>query len=171
MKNLKHFYKRIGDAVFDENIELNIVERHKDKSPILIDLDIRYTDDVQTRQFDFEFIKKFISYYVKLIKESFKDLPNLVEEWNELMDFHILLKDDIVKAGDKIKDGVHIVMPNFITEPNIQYWFRNELISQKQNYRNELHEMFKNIKNKSPLPDVIDEKVIYSNGWQLYGCW
>ena len=86
------------------------------------------------------------------------------------MDFHILLKDDIVKAGDKIKDGVHIVMPNFITEPNIQYWFRNELISQKQNYRNELREMFKNIKNKSPLVMLLMKKVIYSNGWQLYGC-
>jgi len=59
-ENLKHFYKRIGDAVFDENIELNIVERHKDKSPILIDLDIRYTDDVQTRQFDFDFIRSNI---------------------------------------------------------------------------------------------------------------
>jgi len=169
-QNLKYFYKNIGDAIFDDNIELNIVERHKERSPILIDLDIRYTDDVQTRQFDFNFIKKFISYYITLIKESYKDLPNLCEEWDELLDFHVLLKDDIVKTGDKIKDGIHIVMPNFITEPNIQYWFRNELISQKQPYRNELSEMFKNIKNKNPLSEVIDESVIYSNGWQLYGC-
>ena len=169
-ENLKHFYSKIGDAMFDDNMELNIVERHKEVSPILIDLDIRYTDDVQNRQFDFNFIKKFIGYYIKLIKESYKNLPNLCEEWDELLDFHVLLKDDIVKTGDKIKDGIHIVMPNFITNPNIQYWFRNELISQKQPYRNELSEMFKNIKNKNPLSEVIDESVIYSNGWQLYGC-
>jgi len=168
-ENLKYFYKQVSSYIFDENIELNIVERHKDTSPILIDLDLRYTDDVQTRQFDFNFIKKFISYYIKLIKESYKDLPNLCEEWNDLLDFHILLKDDIIKDKDQIKDGIHIVMPNFISEPAIQYYFRDQL-TKKEPYRNELSEMFKNIKSKNSLCDIIDESVIYSNGWQIYGC-
>ena len=51
-------------------------------------------------------------------------------------------------------------MPHFVSEPNIQLWMRDKLVSSKE-YKNELANMFLEIKNTNTLANTIDEKVIF----------
>ena len=60
-------------------------------------------------------------------------------------------------------------MPHFVSEPNIQLWMRDKLVSSKE-YKNELANMFLEIKNTNTLANTIDEKVIFDTAWQIYGC-
>lgn len=167
-KYLDCFYKMIHEYIFEHDCELDLVEVHKEFSPLLIDLDIRYKLN-DKRNFNLDTIIDIVKYYIISISNSFENIEELLKENKNLLDFHILIKDDVVNdiKNNKVKDGIHIIMPHFITEPQIQRWIRRDLIT---NYNNKLNDLFTNIGNIEKLPDTIDKSVIFETGWQLYGC-
>ena len=167
-KYLTNFYELVRRYVFDHNCDLDLVEVHKQISPVLIDLDLRYNQN-NKRIFNLDSIIEFIKYYINIIIESYSNIEELLDKNKNLLDFHILLKDDVVldEKNNKVKDGIHIVMPDFITEPQYQRWIRESLM---KNYNSELNDLFKNIGNTNKLCDTIDKCVIFENGWQIYGC-
>ena len=157
---LEHFYDIYGDICFKYNIDCHLTERHKEVSPILIDLDFRYDMNHSERLFDIEFIKKVVKLYNKVIKESYVEIPE------HLLESYILLKEHPIRDTDKFKDGIHIVYPYLVTKPDIQKWFRKTII---RDYKNELNEIFSTIHCTNDYPDIFDDKVIYDTNWQLYG--
>ena len=157
---LENFYKLYTETCFKFKIDCHLTEKHKETSPVLIDLDFKYSLENGERLFDINFIKKIVELYNKIIKESYVDISN------ELLESYVLLKDTPIVNGDKIKDGIHIIYPNLVTKPDIQFWFRKTVIME---YKNELNEIFKKINCTNSYADIFDDKVIYDTNWQLYG--
>ncbi len=157
---LEHFYSMYGEICFKFNVNCHLTERHKEVSPILIDLDFRYDLEHPNRLFDIEFIKNIVKLYNRIIKESYVEIPD------NLLESYVLLKKNPIKDGEKYKDGIHIVYPYLVTKPDIQTWIRKTLI---KDWKNELKEIFSHIHCTNEFCDIFDDKVIYDTNWQLYG--
>jgi len=141
------------------NSKLHIIEVHNELSPILIDLDIHIPLDY-SRTYDFNFIKNIISLYNKIIKAN-------IEVNDDDLKVYIFEKSHPVenKTKTRLKDGIHIVYPYIITKPNIQYFIRECILSDKD----KLNKIFENICVKNEYSDVFDKAVICEAGWQMYG--
>jgi P4 family phage/plasmid primase-like protien len=157
---LDYFYTIYGEVCFKFNVDCHLTERHKEVSPILIDLDFRYDLEHPDRLFDIEFIKNIVKLYNRIIKESYVEIPD------NLLESYVLLKTNPIKDKDKYKDGIHIVYPYLVTKPDIQKWIRKTLI---KDWKNELKEIFSKIHCTNEFSDIFDDKVIYDTNWQLYG--
>tara|TARA_B110001452_G_scaffold25490_2_gene20056 strand:+ start:871 stop:3909 length:3039 start_codon:yes stop_codon:yes gene_type:complete len=170
---LDHFYTLYGEICFKFNANCHLTERHKEVSPVLIDLDFKFDLKYKERTFDIEFIKKIVKLYNKVIKEAYVEIPD------NLLESYVLLKTNPIHDGDKYKDGIHIVYPYLVTKPDVQKWLRKTIISDS---KEELKEIFENVdcinkfeKKKNSehtiltFADIFDDKVIYDTNWQLYG--
>lgn len=143
----------------ENNEELGITEKHKLLSPILIDLDFRYNvtkseKDNPDRIYTMEMIDKFIEEYNNLIKEYLK--PD--KEYS----FYIFEKSKATYYKDNKeigKDGIHIMIPDIVTKPSVQYLFRDKCIEI-------LRDVFSVFSNS--MEDIFDEAVIEKNGWFMY---
>lgn len=137
-------------ACLTSGIPMSFTEKHIGNSPILIDLDFRqasldhlYTD----RQID-EFVEIIVSYALKYIIN-----PNF--------NVFIMTKDARWSKG-VVKDGIHIIIPDIVTHPSIQYAIRKNFIEEHSTF-------FNNIDTSRPIDDIYDKAVIEKNGWFMYG--
>ena len=141
--------------VNNENIYLT--EKHRDEGPILIDLDFRWLksefSEQLNRKYNKEKIEKIVTTYASIIFE-YIDV--------ESFDAYVMEKPTPVIDKDLVKDGIHIVIPNIITRPSVQYLIRKDLLNNHQN-------IFEDLKLNNSIDDVIDEAVIERNNWQMYG--
>lgn len=148
------FYDRYKTALSNGE-ELFLTERHKNIGPIVIDLDFRFekTDRV-VRTYTKETIDGILKVYISAFKEFF-ELKNA---------FHLYVIEKPHPVVDKgvIKDGIHIVVPDLISKPSVQYLIRRDVLSKIGGVLGEL-----GLKNS--YEDVIDEAVIFRNNWQMYG--
>ena len=87
-EDLTLFHNLYNKFVFETSNVVHLTERHKDMSPILIDLDLRHNKTFNSRQYSEEFIVSFLDNYIKEIK---KVIPSLDD--NKLVAF-VLEKDN-----------------------------------------------------------------------------
>lgn len=148
------------DAFIDAYIESinegyrpSITEKHKTISPILIDLDFRQTSS--ERQYTSDFIINFINTLLSIVVE-YVDQPS--------MTCYILekAKPRESSVSGEYKDGIHIVIPDVITVPCIQYEIRKRIIT---DYPTSV--CFDGVHNQ--VSDIYDEAVIERNNWFMYG--
>lgn len=135
----------------ENELELGVLEKHRDIAPILIDLDFRQI--TKTRKYNIEEVNDFV-----------KEYHNCISEYVEVPDkarYFILEKPVPRKVPSKVewKDGIHILCPDIITKPSIQYKTRAEML---KNWK-----YFNFCKNGKE--DIFDKAVIKSSGWFLYG--
>jgi P4 family phage/plasmid primase-like protien len=134
--------------------ELHITEKHRDISPMVIDLDFR--QQVQDRLYTGDMIITFL-----------KALKHQIHEYVDIKDttFYVMEKGIEARADKKegqYKDGLHIVVPNVITTPEVQYIIRENIIN------NHMESIFgSTFTNK--YDDIYDEAVIQRNNWFMYG--
>jgi len=139
-------------------IDLNIIEKHKEYSPILVDIDEKYSLDIGERQHTDEHIKKIVQLYQKYIRETF-----YIEEEYQLNAFVFQRSKPYASRGNR-KDGVHIVFPHVVSSPNPQYYIRECIIKVINPIVADLP-----LHEKTTMTDLIDKCVIHKNGWFLYG--
>lgn len=137
----------------NEGINLYITEKHRDVSPVLIDLDFR--QETIDRLYNNDMIVKFLTV-----------LKNEIVEYIECQDMTFYVMEKGVEARPNknggYKDGLHIVVPNVVTKPDIQYIIRNNII------KNNMNDIFgSTFTNK--YDDIYDEAVIKKNNWFMYG--
>ena len=160
-KNLSLFYNLYHKYMFEECGTLHVTERHKDVSPILIDLDLRHKTNLSERQYNEEFIIKFLNIYVSIIKHV---IPSIDDD--KLVAF-VLEKDTpnfATNSKGYFKDGIHIIFPNLVTEPRAQYLMRYMAIS-----NDNILELFKSINVINDEDDIFDIAVIERNNWLMHG--
>ena len=63
-KDKQEFYELYNKHVFTQNKKAYLTERHSNVSPILIDLDFRFSFDIKDRQYDDNLIINFLKLYV-----------------------------------------------------------------------------------------------------------
>lgn len=148
------FYSIYNKAVIS-NDDLYITEKHRDIGPIIIDLDFRFTKkDKLERQYDDNDIINIVQLYLKNIR--------LFIDIDKPFDIYVMQKPGPVIDKGIVKDGLHIVIPDIVTKPNIQYLIRKNIL-------NDIHSILQNLELTNSYEDVIDEAVIERNNWQMYG--
>ena len=117
LENFFEIYKRGVKS----NDDLYITEKHRDISPFLIDLDFRFEKTLKLeRVYTENDILSIVNLYVKYIKEY-------IEIENDF-DIFVMQKPFPVIDKDIVKDGLHIVIPDIVTKPTVQYVIRKKII-------------------------------------------
>ena len=138
----------------ENGLDVCITEKHRDVSPVLIDLDFR--QETAERLYTQYNVQEFIGLYDHIIRKY----VNVGEGRNK---YYVLEKPSprVNKSGG-FKDGLHIVCPEIITRPLIQHIIRKEMLNKWENLT-----FNTGITNKKE--DIFDEAVIEKNNWFLYG--
>lgn len=155
--HLDTFYKLYNKSLRKNEI-LSITEIHDKIGPILIDIDLRFNEDIGiNRKYSENDIKTLlriyneqISHYFDCDEDSFKS--------------YIFEKPEPVRNKGNIKDGIHIIYPYIISSPEVQYEIRENVIRLLKETR-----CISLIGFKNELEDVIDKAVISKNPWLMYG--
>ena len=134
--------------------DLHLTEKHKDFAPILVDLDFRFeiTDDNIARKITEECIERVATIYTHAMRKYISQGYTM----------YVMQKPHPVVDKGFIKDGLHIVIPDIVTRPALQFMIRNDVM-------NELGTLFTEIDVKNAIEDIVDEAVIERNNWQMYG--
>jgi len=131
----------------------SLTEKHKTISPVLIDLDFR--QETKTRLYTLENIQEFLNVLIS-VTQQYVD-----QNYIKCVVMEKLQPRESNVAG-VYKDGVHIVLTNVITVPNIQHKIREEILDK---YSESLY--IEGVINK--ISDIYDKAVIDRNNWLMYG--
>lgn len=154
---LDDFYELYSKAVKYED-DLYVTEKHRDISPILIDIDFRF----KKNEDEFPITRKYTDADVF---ELVKLYTNTIREYIDINEYklYVMQKSSPVLDKNAVKDGIHIVIPDIVTIPSIQFIIRKNILAKCKS-------VFDNIKGLiNTYEDIIDEAVIERNNWQMYG--
>lgn len=140
-----------------KQIKYNLIERHCDFGPFVIDLDFKYDTDEIKRYYTEEDVYNI----VKLYKDCIDDMFNIE---NDKKIAYVFERDGPYISRKILKDGIHIVFPHIISVPEYQYIIRQKILKLIPKTLNHLKGKLKN-----SWADVVDRSVIKSNGWLMYG--
>jgi len=103
---LTTFYRLYYDHVFVKKNYEYLTEKQIENGPILIDLDFRYSYDVEEKQHKHEHIIDLLSAYLDELKEFF------LFEKEKMFPIFVMEKPEVnrLSDGSKTKDGIHIIM-------------------------------------------------------------
>ena len=145
------------ESVFKYKNNAFLTEKHLDYSPILIDLDFRFPLSKKERVYNTQFIESFLKIYMKH-----------VEKITECENVEIFVMEKKTTKPDEekkiVKDGIHIMIPDIVTVPRMQYVLRYRVINDPATKA-----LMETIKPTNSLDDIIDLCVIERNNWQMYG--
>lgn len=135
---------------------LYVTEKHRDISPVLIDLDFRYekTSGTPTRSHTIEDIYTIVDAYI----ESLSKYVVMPDEFR----VYVMEKPAPVVDKNYVKDGLHIVIPDIATKPSVQYVVRQDVLKA-------LPDKLGHLALQNAWEEVIDEAVIEKNNWMMYG--
>lgn len=151
--DIQENFNALYATALENGENLYLTEKHRDISPVLIDLDFRqntadrlYTDDM---------IVKFLN----ALKSQIIEYTDCQE-----MTFYVLEKGIEARPSKSggYKDGLHIVVPDVVTKPDIQFIIRDNII------KNCMQKVFGSTFTNN-YADIYDEAVIKKNNWFLYG--
>jgi hypothetical protein len=141
------------DHVFVQNERSSLLEKHGEYTPILIDLDFRYSSDTNDRQFTKEDVRVFVKAYADAF---FRFI-----EYSESIRFFVEVKPaPSIEKGVK-KDGIHIICPDITVDYTIPFTLRKYVLEQNALACFSGH--------TNPAADCFDECVIKRNNWFLHG--
>ncbi len=153
---LDDFYELYAKAVSNED-DLYVTEKHRDISPVLIDIDFRFEKDDEIpimRKYTNDDVFELVKLYANVIKDYID-----ISEY----DMYVMQKPCPVADKNAVKDGIHIVIPEIVTKPSLQFIIRKNVLTRCKS-------IFSNIDGLiNSYDDIIDEAVIERNNWQMYG--
>lgn len=155
---LKKFHE-LYEELFLAGSKLSVIEQHREQGPLVIDLDFRYNEGVKTRQYTDDLIKEIVKLYVKHIRKIF----NLKNENKKIISF-VFERDNCYEYNGDLKDGVHIMFPEIVSIPDIQYVLRNNVMDEIKSKG-----IFNGTGIINELHEIIDRSVIKTNGWFMFG--
>jgi len=142
---------------------LSLIERHKEHSHILVDLDFRYGETKGgplIRHFNHEQVQTFIAMYIAAMIYFTR-----VEDLEEDLIFYDMVKPAPETDKNQHKDGIHIQCPTLNTTPKFQHAIRGFLLKNEV-----IAKVFGNTNMSNSAEDCYDKSVISPNGWFLYEC-
>ena len=139
------------------NLNFSIAEKLQLYAPIMIDIDLKYPKDQHNgdRLYNDTMISTIIEKYRKAIKKYLKTTEN------EMTSF-VFEKEKWGEKNDEICDGIHIWFPYLTCIDKVRR------IIFKTVYDETIEEgIFDCFSNNT---DVLDEKIVTTNPWLMYGC-
>ena len=133
--------------------EFALVEQHRHIGPVVVDIDLRQPDPerVYTN-----------SDVAALVGHLLAELRRLVDADAPMRCFLLEKPSPRVNKGGGYKDGVHLVVPDAVTRPELQTALRRAMLPH-------MAQVFGSSRFTNAPNDIYDEAVISRNGWMLYG--
>jgi P4 family phage/plasmid primase-like protien len=164
-ENYEDFLKLYIKAV-EAGGEFSIVEKHKEYSPVVIDIDMKYKRNENIRVYDDALINRIIEFYLEQLNEyvqltddiqyqayiTEKKCPTIVQHKKEGY-------EDIYE----LKDGFHIQFPYINTKAELQYLIRHKLVMTATN-----EGWFEDYEVMNNVNDIVDKSIIEKNGLMMY---
>ena len=151
------FLKCYHDNVFvDGNLEYLTEKQLIENGPIMIDIDLHYSPDVNKRQHTMEHITDGLCIYM----DKCSEILNIPDDSS--IEVFVMEKPNVNCLEEKTKDGIHIIIG--LAMHKAAQCILRERVS------DELKEMWEDLPIINGWDDVLDEGIVkgYTN-WQLYG--
>lgn len=157
-EDLEEFHK-LYTAAEQGGFPLSLTERHKDFSPLLVDLDLKFEQDVGLkRQVTDNLVDSFYKIYRSVLVHYFgESIPD------NFYNAYVFMKPEPMLANGNIKDGVHIMFPELVIPTTIQLRIRKTVVEWCKKAK-----LFEKIGCKNTVEDIIDESVVQRNNWLMY---
>ena len=128
--------------------------------PLLVDIDMRFSEDVTTRKFNVDHLSDILELYGDAIQNVIKS----DEEYS--FKAYIFQKPNVVaKKGKETKDGLHIVF-GLSMHHSIQLIIRDIVMNLEETER----QIFTDLECVNSVNDIFDECIsIGRNNWQVWG--
>ena len=163
-KHLPGFYKKLISACIHKNENHQIVEKMGEFHPLVIDIDIKYKDEIHERQYTSETIDNLLSYFWAKLSDhlDLSDKQKFGEIW-------LMEKDKpypcLTHKSFKSKDGIHIAFPNIHIQRR-SYKVLCDLIKREKQIESILN-------NTCKIKPSNEENTLFDGNftsWQPYGC-
>lgn len=164
----------LSEAVFQQKQCVTLVERPDEAGPFRVDLDIKYTTNSPTAFDERVYGGGVLDTLLGSISTAVQQCLVLNEHDRKQRLLYVFEKPapTLVATTDdgqtEWKDGLHIMMPNIITTPDVQHAIRRTVLNDVCQAIQHMQDGGFNVTNTAE--DIYDEAVIERNGWLLYGC-
>lgn len=149
------FYHHYFHHVFVSKKQEYLTEVQIDCPPVLVDLDFRYSPEIEDRQHNTEHIHKLVCLYLKTIGELFH-----VEE--SQVKVFIMEKPDVNMLEDKTKDGIHLIIGYCLTHQQ-QTLIRKHVLKT-------IGDVLGDLPLINSFEDVLDEGISKGHtNWNVFG--
>ena len=149
------FYKLYHNKVFLQNKFEYLTEKQRGGA-ILVDLDFRYSVDIEERQHNENLIMDIVLAYLNVLS-TLIIIPNGAE-----IPIFVFEKEDVNTLPDITKDGIHIVF-GIKMDHTLQLILRNKMLEK-------LAPILDNLPLENNLNSILDISISRgSTNWQLYG--
>lgn len=153
------FLRLYFDAIVKtENKEYLTEKQLETAAPILVDIDLRYAADVESRQHTSEHVLDMVCLYLDELKAMFQ------MDGSTRIPVFVFEKDDVNRVPEKkcTKDGIHMIIGLQVERP-VQLMLRERVMAK-------IGDLWKDLPVTNPWSEVFDEGITKGHtGWQLYG--
>jgi len=155
------FMENYYEHVFVKGMQEYLTEKQMtDNGPILIDLDLRYPSEIESRQHTDEHVLEFVNTCMNHLKDIL-DIPDKAK-----VPVFVQEKPNVVLEDTYTKDGIHIII-GIACHKAVQLMLRERMI-EDFNTRELWSDLMTKFTNTST--DIYDESVVKGHAnWTLYG--
>ncbi len=160
---LDEFYSKVNDFITQGGTPPPLVEKMNDYFPFVIDIDLKYKHDLNSRQYNEETLEELINFLWSKITDCI-----VINDISGKGLVYVMEKEQPYpcnKQDFKTKDGIHLAFPEIIVDKKV---FKKiiHLIQEE----NKIKEIFD--ESCEIGPDNEDKQILDSSfsSWQLYGC-
>ena len=160
---LNKFYDFCYKEFFKKGKTYMCAEKVADVCPLVIDLDFKYKDKYNTRQYTKDTIDEIIQLIFKVAETLFNLEPNQYEAW-------IYEKDNIRdcdKPDYESKDGIHMSFPKIKANKTLYKLLVDKILEDKDLLNDILLKTCENNPDNK-IEDIVDSS-IYQTNWLIYG--
>ena len=152
-----NFWNLYYNYVFvNKNKEYLTEKQIIENSPLLVDIDLRYNTNIQSRQHSKEHIIDLIVLYASKLNEIYK-----IESQEEI-NVYVMEKYEINMLEDKTKDGIHLIFTISMHKAE-QVILRKKII-------NDIGQTWDNLPITNTFHEVFDEGITKGFvNWQMFG--
>ncbi len=143
---------------YEHGVYFSLAERLKQYAPIMIDIDLRLPKDEEIEDehmYDDDMILRVIDIY----RECISTYMNVTENEQQCFVFE---KEQKTVKNDEWADGIHIIFPYITAETKLRHLVFND--ANNKIIEEELFSKFSNYNT------VLDEGVVSTTPWLMYGC-
>jgi len=157
-EDFSEFYKLYHKKVFIDHMDEHLVEKPLSKKfPILIDLDFRYSENIDERQHTDKHIVDIINVYLK-------NLLNILDiaEGTQFPIFVFEKPEVNTSLVDVTKDGIHIII-GILVDSILQRMLRDLVLK-------DIEQILDDLPIINTIENIVDISVSRgTQGWQMYG--
>jgi|MDTC01.3.fsa_nt_gb P4 family phage/plasmid primase-like protien len=161
-EKIEELYKLYHKSVFVKKDQFSIVEKVQPICRLVVDLDFKYKNKLETRQYNPKVLQSIIQMVFDSIDEHY-----ICSEDQKVC--FVMEKKTFLDAPQKnyqSKDGVHLLFPYIVAEKETYLILRKTII---QNDITEFFEKESMIPPSNSIEEIFDEKIYISGNWFLYG--